>query len=111
MVVDILTNGRGRANQATPPAVLPKSGLRGTTGNRVEGHCAPPRFKSERRRIMAKKEDRGFEGQSVGTNPQPKFNSSLKERLLGRDSDASRGYKGGFSSVRRILQDVKDNFF
>lgn len=60
---------------------------------------------------MTEDTDRGFEGQSVGTGPKPRFESSLKERLLGRNTDASRGYKGGFSSVRRILRDMKENLF
>lgn len=60
---------------------------------------------------MSEESDRGFEGQSVGTNPPPRFESSLMERLLGRNKTASRGYKGGFSSVRRILRDMKEKLF
>lgn len=78
------------------------------------GKVAPVKeseFKSLPRRIMSDDSDRGFEGQSVGTNPKPRFESSLVERLLGRNTTASRGYKGGFSSVRRIFQDMKENLF
>lgn len=51
-------------------------------------------------------EKTGFEGQSVGTNPRPRFHSSLKQRFFGRDTDASRGYSGGLSSIKRILSDI-----
>lgn len=54
---------------------------------------------------MSRDTERGFEGQSVGTNPQPRFNGSLKQRLLGRNTNASRGYSGGFNSIKRILSD------